>query len=96
MWVKRSCIGQDNEGSKTVIRIGAKVNDQQTCFESVVLSVRVGVSGVLCHLDSSNDTTGHDVGWWFWSALPSGFIDCYFGLNVRHIYPVLICLLDVK
>ena len=52
-----------------------KVNDRQTCFESVVLSVRVGVSGVFCHMDSSNDTTGHDDGWWFWSALSSGFID---------------------
>ena len=30
-----------------------------------VLSVRVGVSGVLCHLDASTDTTGHDDGWWF-------------------------------
>ena len=29
----------------------------------VVLSVRVGVSGVLCHLDPSTDTTGHDDGW---------------------------------
>ena len=28
-----------------------------------MLSVRVGVSGVLCHLDSSNDTTGHDDGY---------------------------------
>ena len=46
-----------------------KVNVWQTCFESVVLSVRVGVSGVLCHLDSSNDTTRHYNGWWFWSAL---------------------------
>ena len=40
-----------------------KVNDRQTCIEAVVLSVRVGVSGVLCHLDSSNDTTRHDDGW---------------------------------
>ena len=62
----------------------------------MVLSVRVGVSGVLCHLGSFNDTTGHDGGWWFWSALSSGFIDGYFGRNVGHIYPVLICFLDVK
>ena len=48
----------------------------------VVLSVRVGVSGKLYHLDSSTDTTGHD--------------DGYFGLNVLHIYLVLICLLHVK
>ena len=48
----------------------------------MVLSVRVGVSGVLCHLDSSNNTTGHD--------------DGYFRLNVGHIYPVLICFLDVQ
>ena len=48
----------------------------------VVLSVRVGVSGVLCHLDSSTDTTGHDDGWWFKSALSSGLFDGYFGLNV--------------
>ena len=47
-----------------------------------MLSVRVGVSGVLCHLDSSIDTTGHD--------------DGYFGLNVGHINPVLICFLDVQ
>ena len=46
------------------------------------LTVRVGVSGVLCHLVSSNDTTGHD--------------DGYFGLNVGHIYSVLICFLDVQ
>ena len=38
--------------------------------------------GVLCHLDSSNDTTGHD--------------DGYIGPNVGEIYPVLICLLAVK
>ena len=48
----------------------------------MVLSVRVGVSGVLCHMDSSNYTTGHD--------------DGYFGLNVGHIYLVLICFLDVQ
>ena len=47
----------------------------------VVLSVRVCVFGVLCYLDSSTDTTGHD--------------DGYLGLNVGHIYPVLICFLDV-
>ena len=58
----------------------------------VVLLVRVGVFGV----DSSTDTTGHDDVSWFWSALSSGFIDGYFGLNIGHIYPVLICLLDVK
>ena len=73
-----------------------KVNDRQTCFESVVLPVRVGVSEVLCHRDLSHDTTGHDDGWWFWSVLSSEFIYGYFGLNVGHIYPVLICLLDVK
>ena len=75
-----------------------KVNDRPTCFESVVvsLSVRVGVSGVLCHLDSSNYTTRHDAGWWFWSALSSGFIDGSFGRNAGHICPVLICFLDVK
>ena len=39
---------------------GPKFN--QTNFESVVLSVRVGVSRVICHLDSSNDTTEHDDG----------------------------------
>ena len=31
----------------------------------VVLSVRVGVSRVLFHLDSSTDTTGQDDDWWF-------------------------------
>ena len=49
---------------------------------NVVLSVQVGGSRVLCHMDSSTDTTGHD--------------DGYFGLNVWHVYPVLICSLDVK
>ena len=33
-----------------------KVNDRQTCLESVVFSLRAGVSGVHCYLDSSNDT----------------------------------------
>ena len=37
-----------------------KVNYWRIGFESVALSVRVGASGVLCHLDSSNDTTRHD------------------------------------
>ena len=60
-----------------------------------MLSVRVGVSGVLCHLVSSTDTTRHDDDWWFWSALSFGFIDGYFGRYVGHIYSVLICLLDV-
>ena len=60
----------------------------------MVLSVRVGVSRLLCHLDSSTDTTSHDDGWWFWSTLSFGFLDGYFGLNVEHIYPVLICLPD--
>ena len=54
------------------------------------------MSGVLCYLDSSNDTTVHGDGLWFWSALSSGVIDGSFGLNVGHIYPVLICLLDAK
>ena len=31
---------------------------------NVVLSLRVGVSRVLRHMDSSTDTTGHDDGWW--------------------------------
>ena len=73
-----------------------KVNDRQICFESVVLSVRVCVSGVLCHLNSSTDSTGHGDGWWFWGALSSGVINGYFRLNVGHMYPVLICLLDDK
>ena len=51
-----------------------KVLDPTKSRMKVVLSVSVGVSGVLCHLDSSNDTTGHD--------------DGYFGLNVGHVYPV--------
>ena len=54
------------------------------------------MSGVLCHLNSLTDTTGHDDGWWFWSGLSSGFIYCYSGLNVGQIYPMSICLLDVK
>ena len=36
---------------------------------NVVLPVRVGVTGVLCHLDSSTDIIGHYDGWWFSSAL---------------------------
>ena len=52
----------------------------------VVLSVRVGMSGELCHLDSSNDTTGHD----------DGYFGLNVGLNVGHIYLVLICFLDVQ
>ena len=62
----------------------------------VVLSEKVGVSGVLCPLYSPTSNTGHDDGWWFWSCLLSGFIDGYFGLNVGQIYPVLICVLGVK
>ena len=62
-----------------------KVNDRQNSFESVVLSVKVGVSGVLCHLDSSNDTIGHDDGWWFLSDLSSRFIYGYLRLSVGHI-----------
>ena len=67
------------------------VNDRQTCFEYVVLSLNVDMSGVLCHLDSSNDTTGHDDGWWLWSVLSSGFIYCYFyRVSLReHITVVL-------
>ena len=60
----------------------------------VVLSVKVGVSGVLCHLDLSTDTTRHDDDWWFCSVLSSGLIDGCFGLNVGEIYPVLsVCLM---
>ena len=54
------------------------------------------MSRVFCHLDSSADTTGYDDGLEFWSTLSSGFINGYFGPNVGHIYPVLICLLNVK
>ena len=36
---------------------------------------------MLCHLNLSTETTGHDDGWGFWSALSSGFIDGYSGLN---------------
>ena len=42
----------------------------------------VGGSGVICHLNSSNATTGHE--------------DGYFGLNIGHIYPMLLCFLDVQ
>ena len=61
-----------------------------------MLSVRVGVFGVLCHLDLSTDTTRHYDARWFGSVLSSGLIDGCFGLNVGEIYPMLICLLDVK
>ena len=48
------------------------------------------MSGVLCHLDPSTyDTYMMMVG-------GSGLNDGYFGLNVGPIYPVLICLLDVR
>ena len=49
--------------------------------ESGVIS-KVLCVRVLCHLDSSTDNTGHD--------------DGDFGLNVGHIYPVLICFLDIQ
>ena len=61
----------------------------------VVLSIRVGVSGMLCHLDLSTDTTRHDYDLWFCCVLSSGLIDGFFGLNVGEIYPVLICVLYV-
>ena len=48
----------------------------------MVLSVRVGVSGVLCHLDSSTDTTRHDDGGWFWSDLSFGFINLMVTLDL--------------
>ena len=54
------------------------------------------MSGVLCHLYLSTDTTRHDDDWWFCSVLTSGLIDGCFGLNVGELYPVLIYLLDVK
>ena len=53
-------------------------------------SVLVGVSWVLCHMDSSTATMD------MMMVGGSGFIDCYCELNVGPIYPVLICLLDVK
>ena len=37
------------------------LNSMQTRMK-FVLSVRVSVSGVLCHMDSSTDTSGHDDG----------------------------------
>ena len=61
-----------------------------------VLSVRVDVSGVFCHLDLSTDTTRHDDDSWLCSNLSSRLIDGRFELNVGEIYPVLICLLDGK
>ena len=99
MWLKEdTLVALDRTvwGVKRLSESVPKVNNWQTGFESVVLSVRVGMSGVLCHLDSSNYTTRHDGGRWFLSALSSGLIDGFFGLNVGHMYPVLICLLDVK
>ena len=62
----------------------------------VLLSVRVGVSGVRCHMDLSTGTTRHYDELLFYSVLSSGLIDGCFGLNIGEIYPVLICLLDVK
>ena len=35
-------------------------------------------------------------GWCVRDGLSPGFINFYFRLNVGQIYPVLICLLDVK
>ena len=75
--------------------ISALINPMQARMK-VVLSLKVNVSGVLCHLYSSTEPNGHDDSWWLWRALSSGCIDCYFGLNVGQIYSVLICLLDVK
>ena len=71
-----------------------KVNDRKTCFEYVMLSVRLGVSGVFCHMDSSNDATGHDDGWWFWSFCHLDSLTVTLDLNVGR--PVLICLHGVK
>ena len=92
MWLTEGTLAALDRTAREVKWL-SKVNDWQTGFESVVLSVRVGVFVVLCHLDSSNDTTRHDDSWWFCSALSCGLID---GSFVEHIYPVLIFLLDVK
>ena len=81
--------------AKVWLRILALLNPVQSRMK-VVLSVRVGVSGVLCHLELSTVTTRHDDDWWFCSVLSSGLIDGFFKLHVREIYPVLICLIDVK
>ena len=89
--VTQAALDRTTREVKRLSELAPKMNYQQTCFESVALSVRVGGSE-----ESSNDTTGHDAGWCFWSALLSRCIDGYFGLNVRHIYPVLSCLLYVK
>ena len=62
----------------------------------IMLLLRIGMSGMLCHLDLSTDTTRHDDNCWFCSVLLSGLIDGCFGLNVGDIYPVLISLLDDK
>ena len=99
MRLKKGTLAALDRTTREVKRLSESVpnvNDWQTCFEYVVFSVRVGVSGVRCHLDSYNDTTRHDDCWWFWSGLSSEFINGSFVLNVGHIHSVLICLIDVK
>ena len=67
------CGGQPSEGEcrgrgghnsvpTKVWRLISKILNPTKSRMKVVLSVRVDVSGVLCHLDSSTDYTGHDDG----------------------------------
>ena len=65
MRLKEVTLAALNRTAREVKRLSESVpmvNNWQTCYESVVLSVRIGVSGVFCHLYSSNYTTGHDDG----------------------------------
>ena len=46
---------------KRLSELVPKVNDRQTCFESVVLLLRVGVSAVLCHPFSQEESFQHSM-----------------------------------
>ena len=60
MKVTLAALDRTPRDEKRLLDSVQKVNDPQTCVESVVFTVRVGVSGVLCHLYSSYNTAGHD------------------------------------
>ena len=54
MWLNESTLAALDRTTRELKRLSESVpngNDRQTCFESVMLSVRVGVYGVSCHLD---------------------------------------------
>ena len=60
----------------------------------MVLYIRVGVFGLLCHQDSSTDTTGHDDGCWYCHM--DSLTVTYFFNFMSDRFMVLICSLYVK